>query len=74
MVNFYRRFLPRLAHIVRPLTDSLSKAKKDPIHICNYLSYVGQAPPLDVVLELLDRGGNGQELPVEGGVSGLGVG
>ena len=29
MVNFYRRFLPRLAHIVRPLTDSLSKAKKD---------------------------------------------
>ena len=29
MVNFYRRFLPRLAHIVRPLKDSLSKAKKD---------------------------------------------
>ena len=28
-VNFYRRFLPCLAHIVRPLTDSLSKAKKD---------------------------------------------
>ena len=28
MVNFYRRFLPRLAHI-RPLMDSLSKAKKD---------------------------------------------
>lgn len=33
-----------------------------------------QAPPLDVVLELLDRGGYGQELPVEGGVPGLGVG
>ena len=29
IVNFYHRFLPRLAHIVRPLTDSLSKAKKD---------------------------------------------
>ena len=29
MVNFYHRFLPRLAHIVRPLMDSLSKAKKD---------------------------------------------
>ena len=29
LVNFYRRFLPRLAHIVRPMTDSLSKAKKD---------------------------------------------
>ena len=28
-VNFYRRFLPRLAYIARPLTDSLSKAKKD---------------------------------------------
>ena len=28
-VNFYRRFLPCLAQIVRPLTDSLSKAKKD---------------------------------------------
>ena len=27
-----------------------------------------------MVLELLDRGGYGQELPVEGGVSGLGVG
>ena len=31
-------------------------------------------PPFDVVLELLDRGGDGQELPVEGGVPGLGVG
>ena len=30
-------------------------------------------PPFDVVLEILDRGGYGQELPVEGGVSGLGV-
>ena len=29
MVNFYRQFLPRLAHIARPLMDSLSKAKKD---------------------------------------------
>ena len=29
MVNFYLRFLPRLAHIARPLTDFLSKAKKD---------------------------------------------
>ena len=28
----------------------------------------------DVMLELLDCGGNGQELPVEGGVPGLGVG
>lgn len=33
-----------------------------------------QAPPLDVMLELLDCGSNGQELPVEGGVPGLGVG
>ena len=29
---------------------------------------------LDVVLELLDRGGDGQKFPVEGGVPGLGVG
>ena len=29
MVNFYRRLLPSLALIIRPLTDSLSKAKKD---------------------------------------------
>ena len=29
-------------------------------------------PPLDVVLELLDRGRDGQELPIEGGVPGLG--
>ena len=29
IVNFYRRFLPCLAHIARPLTDSLSQAKKD---------------------------------------------
>ena len=33
-----------------------------------------QAPPLNVMLELLDRSGNDQELPVEGGVPGLGVG
>ena len=33
-----------------------------------------QAPPLDVVLELLDRSGYSQELPVKSGVSGLGVG
>ena len=29
MVNFYHRFHPRIAHIARPLMDSLSKAKKD---------------------------------------------
>ena len=29
MVNFYRRFLPCLAHIVCSLTDSLTKAKMD---------------------------------------------
>ena len=31
-------------------------------------------PPLDEVLELPDGGGDGQELPIEGGVLGLGVG
>ena len=31
-------------------------------------------PPLDEVLELPDRGGDSQELPVEGGVPGLRVG
>ena len=29
MCNFYRQFLPRLAHIIRPLTDSLSSTKKE---------------------------------------------
>ena len=38
------------------------------ISVCYHL------PPLDEVLELPDRGGNGQELAVQGGVPGLGVG
>ena len=29
MYNFYRHFLPRLAHIIRHLTDSLSVSKKE---------------------------------------------
>ena len=29
MCNFYRHFLPRFAHIVCPLTDSLSMFKKE---------------------------------------------
>ena len=33
-----------------------------------------QPPPLDVVLELPDCGGDGQELPIKGGVPGLRVG
>ena len=38
------------------------------------ISVYDKPPPFDVVLELLDRGGYGQELPVEGGVPGLRVG
>ena len=40
MCNFYRRFQPRLAHVVRPLTDSLATTKRESIQITTWRCFV----------------------------------
>ena len=42
MANFYRRFLPRLAHIIRPLTNSLSFTTKEFTVTAEMISAVSQ--------------------------------